>query len=427
MDLINSLEKLTTARSHSYDSLPALMKIAGIEKGSKPEMVEALLRFYQDEQNLLRYWNDLSPFERDLLENYVRSSGVADLSEVRAIYEKHSVVWPPQSYLYRSEFPACLPTASPAKIFFVGRSIPDPLMLWLGQRIPPLPAIYHPVTEEEAARGEDQRLAIGNDFAEQLDRVVRTVNQSKLKTTPSGGMPTKASAIRIEEVFLHREPLPHWLRSMHDIQTVEETSLVYGTVQLMLAAKLLDNVGGYLVVGEGAETFMQLRPSGKCRLLLNAYVKSDRIDELSRNPEMKVRVKRDVPLVGCRETVLRYLADCPAEQWIQTAELFRYMKKTAHFFLERVVGEIEVYDEYDRFYYSGHDWEQVEGRLVETVLFEYLAPIGIVDVILNHVQNVFDTEFQSVLYFRITTLGAGLLGIREIEEPELASLPPDRV
>ncbi|TNJ62272.1 hypothetical protein FE784_31265 [Paenibacillus hemerocallicola] len=256
-----------------------------------------------------------------------------------------------------------------------------------------------------------------------MDRVIRTVNQSKLKTTPSGGMPTKASAIRIEEVFLHREPLPSWHRSMHDIRTVEETSLVYGTVQLMLAAKLLDNVGGYLVVGEGAETFMQLRLSGKCRLLLNAYVKSDRIDELSRNPEMKVRVESNIPLVNCRETVLRYLAECPAEQWIQTAELLRYMKKTAYFFLEHVVGEIEVYDEYERLYYPGHEWEQVEGRLIETVLFEYLAPIGIVDVILSHVENLFDTEFLSVLYFRITPLGAGLLGIREMTEPELAEPP----
>ncbi|TNJ62273.1 hypothetical protein FE784_31270 [Paenibacillus hemerocallicola] len=166
MDLINSLEKLTTARSQSQDSLPFLMKIAGIEIGykRKAEMVEALLRFYQDEQNLLRYWNDLSPFERDLLEDYVRSSGVSDLSEVQAIYEKHNVAWPPHSYLYRSEFPACLPTASPAKIFFVGRSIPDPLMFWLGRRIPPLPAVYHPVTEA-AAQGADQWLVIGNDFA----------------------------------------------------------------------------------------------------------------------------------------------------------------------------------------------------------------------------------------------------------------------
>jgi hypothetical protein len=51
--------------------------------------------------------------------------------------------------------------------------------------------------------------------------------------------------------------------------------------------------------------------------------------------------------------------------------------------LEKVVGTIYTYDDYERYYYPDHNyWEKEEGRFIEVVLIEYLASMGMVDLLI---------------------------------------------
>lgn len=78
-----------------------------------------------------------------------------------------------------------------------------------------------------------------------------------------------------------------------------------------------------------------------------------------------------------------------------------------------MTGGVFIYNEYERAYYSrDHGWREIEGRLVEVMLLEYLSAMGIVDVAYTvGEEGDYETkEYLSVKYLRLTPLGAYVLG-----------------
>lgn len=114
--------------------------------------------------------------------------------------------------------------------------------------------------------------------------------------------------------------------------------------------------------------------------------------------------------------VLKYLAQCPENSWISMSELLHFIKKNDRKYLTDVVGEILSYDDYHREYYSGnHSWREVDGRFVEDTFLEYLSAMGIVDVAVSGIpyDDFRDDKYFTVEYFRLTKLGAFVLGVTD--------------
>lgn len=296
-------------------------------------MVEALRRFYSDEQNLLLYWRRLSGLEKELMEEYIRSSCVLDSEEIGAIYEKHGQKWSYSTgYSWYGEV-ELFEVDSPARVFYLNNRVPEPIFETLQKWVEPIEIKYHPVPEAQVSEAADQILASGIDFEEDFTRAIRLINSSKLKAT-GGGLPTKASAVKLQETLLHKEPLFPG-EGFGDIRTVDQTTWIYGTAQLLIAAKLMKATDGTLVPGPKVKAFLPQDPVGKCKWLLQAYLDAAGVQELHRIRELKVKTRRQAHLKNCRESVLRFLQECPVNEWVSTEQLLHFIKKTErHFFTE---------------------------------------------------------------------------------------------
>lgn len=71
-----------------------------------------------------------------------------------------------------------------------------------------------------------------------------------------------------------------------------------------------------------------------------------------------------------------------------------------------------TYDDYSREYDEGqHGWEEIEGRMIQVMLQEYLAVMGIVDVAVDPVEDGYGCNYFEVPFYRLTKLGAHVLGV----------------
>lgn len=428
---IEELEALTMGKRDGNRSLPNMLKIAGIPKGKKikEDMVKAMYDFYKNEDNLLQYWNRLEGLEKELLQQYVLHSRYLEWEQLQQIFTNYGQALDrPYSYSWEGTV-ACFPENSAARLFFVGSSIPDSLFNWLRQRIPPDPVSYHPVAAETVIANSEFTLAFGETSHHQFVRMIRTAGQFKLKATASA-LPTKAAAVKFLESLQQIEPFPSGYGSISNIRTFEQTTIIYGMYMILDAAGVLISRNGEIIVGPMAKHFLQLESTDQITFLRDAYLQSIRIMEWNRIPEIKAKVQYSAYLLSARQVLLDHLAECPPLEWIPTSELLHYVKKNNRQFMSKCVGEIFTYDDYDRDYHRGqYDWIELEGRIIEVMLLEYWTVLGIVETAVSSEENFYGTPFFRVNYFRITKLGAALLGMSEPEETDVSakSTPPSGI
>jgi hypothetical protein len=394
--------------------LPILLKLAGLRhtKMRKAEMVAELNAYLSNEDNIIALWSRLHGLDKELMEEYVRSSQVMETEEIKHIFKKYDKQ--PSWNFYSQYFVELLEESSPARLFFIGLKIPSPIFAVLHKLVKPID-IRFTLVKEQFEDEVDYILSLGSGFERDFIAIVKLANNSKLRTTKGSGMPTKGAAIQMNEVLECKEPLIE----LEDIRNVEQTTRIYGITQLLLAASVLRDDNGVLALGLDAESFLAGSHIDKGRLLLEAYLNDGRIDELGRIREIKAQTQRRAHYKSCRELILDYLRLCPVNEWIAVQELLYYIKKKDRNFLALVTGEILTYDSYHRCYCIQHGWDEIEGRFVEVALLEYLSAIGMVDIGFVYSENEEYFNFEKVLYFRLNEFGAYLLGINDAYESGL--------
>ena len=182
------------------------------------------------------------------------------------------------------------------------------------------------------------------------------------------------------------------------------------------------------------------------QLLLDAFetwTASDSVDELDRISAIRgLRSANTLlsPSYSRRERVIEALSWCPTGVWIDIEEFFRAIKiwqldfpveLTAYSNLR--VGSGNYWGEYwgDATSY----WRITHGLYVLVVLWEYLATIGAIDIsYLPPDEAEYDTRtyfdelyyslYDGLRYFRITDLGAYLLGQESAYAPPSQARPP---
>lgn len=392
------------------NSLKSLMRIASLKAAStrKADLISTLDSYLSDERNVAKIWNRLKPAEKELLEEFISSRGNIDYDEIRAILGKYNL--PRRNYYSFSDIFA---QNSLARLFFIGKGIPRPIYKILRKFLQPLEIKYTALKESALNKNNELAvIAVGESFAEDCINYIKLTNKAKLRTTKGSGLPTKAAMLKINEVLANKEPLIG-SASLEDYRVIEQTQSIYGLSQLLLHACILENNDGVLNVGKEADDFLRLNHAGKCRMLLQGYLEAGGIFELDRIRSLRARTDFQPTPTQAREVILKHLRACPVGRWVALPELLQFMKKNNRDFLSNLVGEVEIYDAYERYYYSGnHSWHEIEGRFVQVVLLEYLANIGIVDLMVSvDCDDYGENEYFSVHYLRLTPLGAHVLGV----------------
>ena len=146
----------------------------------------------------------VTPFERDLLEERIRSAGPLDESEITSIAKKHGRILPKdKTYNFLELFGE----HSAARLLFISRgpSIPGIFLTALRKHVQPHEEKYLPVetfSQEEGIIGE---IVLREGFKDDIVRLIRLVNTTKLTTTKESIYPTKAAAVKINGALGNKE------------------------------------------------------------------------------------------------------------------------------------------------------------------------------------------------------------------------------
>jgi hypothetical protein len=195
---------------------------------------------------------------------------------------------------------------------------------------------------------------------------------------------------------------------------------------LIQAAGLAQLAGTRLQLTRAGRNALSEPAAGTIRTLWTKWMGTTILDELARIDCVKGQTgkgKRGLTAVAVRrEAIAGSLARCPSGRWVATEEFLRYMRATGkHFSLG----------------YDGND-RILTGRYLFTVLLEYAATLGLIDVALIPPAGArrdfrqmwgaddlpFFSRYDGLMYFRLTPLGAWCLGVDSDYQPAPVEVKP---
>ncbi|OCA96479.1 helicase-associated domain-containing protein [Clostridium beijerinckii] len=422
-------EMIETMTTYGSLELPDYLKIAGIKMTSrrKADMVKALYDYLSNKENIINIWKCTIPKEKELISEFIRAGGTLEYREIKEIVSKYEINQEKMLFGYSgygNGIQKYFYSESRANLLFIKGKMPIEIYNILKEIVEPIEVKFlaENLDVDKYLCDEDDSalISIREDFEKELTSIIKLVNSTKLKVTQASQMPNKTAMIKINEALIHKDIF--FDQDISEVRIIDNTTRIYGISKLLLESKILQSENGNLILGKMAEEFLTMNTVEKCKEILNAYIFAKDIDELKRIKELKVKTEYYGNYANCRNLILNYLEKVPIDKWINIEQLLRYIKKLDRNFLRKEVGTIYTYSDYERYYYPDQNyWEEEAGRFIELVLMEYLTAIGMVDVLIKQDYTDYDIEYFKVTYFKLTSLGAHILGINKdykIEEIE---------
>ncbi|GEP63498.1 hypothetical protein CBE01nite_12660 [Clostridium beijerinckii] len=422
-------EMIETMTTYGSLELPDYLKIAGIKMTSrrKADMVKALYDYLSNKENIINIWKCTIPKEKELISEFIRAGGTLEYREIKEIVSKYEINQEKMLFGYSgygNGIQKYFYSESRANLLFIKGKMPIEIYNILKEMVEPIEVKFLAenlgVDKYLCDEDDSALISIREDFEKELTSIIKLVNSTKLKVTQASQMPNKTAMIKINEALIHKDIF--FDQDISEVRIIDNTTRIYGISKLLLESKILQSENGNLILGKMAEEFLTMNTVEKCKEILNAYIFAKDIDELKRIKELKVKAEYYGNYANCRNLILNYLEKVPINKWINIEQLLRYIKKLDRNFLRKEVGTIYTYSDYERYYYPDQNyWEEEAGRFIEVVLMEYLTAIGMVDVLIKQDYTDYDIEYFKVTYFKLTSLGAYILGINKdykIEEIE---------
>ncbi|MBX3054196.1 MAG: hypothetical protein KF753_22175 [Caldilineaceae bacterium] len=213
-----------------------------------------------------------------------------------------------------------------------------------------------------------------------------------------------------------------------DVEKAEEAILPYGLTVFCDQSGLTTYKG---TLDELANTFLA---TNDAHLLLEAFeswAEKGTYDEIDRIQAIRGLRSRGIRLTSPasrREKIMEALSWCPTGVWISIADFYRAIR-VWHFDFDLENGTDKLYVGYrgsQRWYESWasaeNQWLLTTGLYINTILMEYLAAIGAIDIVYTYPEyeifpgqaynydELIYSRYDGLLYFRINPLGAYLFG-----------------
>ena len=200
---------------------------------------------------------------------------------------------------------------------------------------------------------------------------------------------------------------------------------------LFQAGGLAEPAGAKLRLSAAGRRALGIPWAQTLRQLWERWAKSTLLDELQRIEVIRGQTgngRRGLTVVAGRRTaVAQALAECPVGRWVQTDELFRFMRASGtDFEVTRNPWSLYVAEkQYGSLGYDGSGgWNILQARYALCVLFEYVATLGMLDVACvspvgarNDYHDLWGTDdleffsrYDGLAFVRLTALGAYCLG-----------------
>jgi len=213
---------------------------------------------------------------------------------------------------------------------------------------------------------------------------------------------------------------------------------------LLQAAGLMQRQGSKSALTPAGRKALGAAPAGVLRTLWQKWIKSSLLDEFSRVDAIKGQKAKGRVMTAVaprREAIEMALQDCPVGAWVDVDHLLRHMVaagdefefEVAHDPWKLYLGEAQ----YGSLGYAGsHGWNLLQLRYLLCLLFEYAAPLGLVDVAYvsplearNDYRGLWGADdlpylsrYDGLCHIRLTALGAYCLGLVKDYTPAAAPI-----
>jgi hypothetical protein len=262
---------------------------------------------------------------------------------------------------------------------------------------------------------------------EDVCAVLRLCDTGRLRCSEKTRRPAAATVVEVARTLSTGDFYP------------EEAISAFAWPLLVQAGGLAEITGGKLQLTAKGRAALGKPAAGVIQALWRSWLTKGLIDEFSRVENIKGQRAANVLTApkARRQKVAEALAAQPVGEWVQIDDLFRQMQRTAWSprvaRSDRALWKLYLQDpQYGSLGYAGFgDWEILEGRYTLTVLFEYAATLGLIDVAYDEASGARDdyrenwgadyfealSRYDGLRAVRVNDLGAYVLGARRSYTP----------
>ncbi len=402
--------------------------------GRKDELVTAVMHQYQG-LGLSSLWRRLDALEQAAVAEALYSvGGYFDARKFQAKYGRSATFSVKADRRDR-------PTLLSLFLFYEegGRCVPldlrEPLKAFVS---PPKPASLKTVEALPDASITSPFVVrvMENEALGDLSRVLRLVEQGKVKVSDKSRLPgaatTQLLASQLSNGDFYVEP-PKKNAWDQEIGAIKG----FAWPMLLQAGGLAQQEGAKLALSRSGLKALSTQPAEVLRGLWNKWLKNTLLDEFSRVDVIKGQKSKGRVMAAIaprRAAIDEALGHCPMGEWINVDEFGRFMRaEEMDFLVCHDPWRLYISDaHYGALGYQGfHDWEILQLRYLLAVLFEYAAPLGMIDVAYIDPEGArkdfhglwgidelrFLSRYDGLAYFRLTELGAYCLGLRDSYTP----------
>jgi len=411
-------------RYNLYDpSLTDLVKLARLtpKKMVKSELVKELEHFYDNPNNIKAVWEELSLFEKACVADYISSGGYLFKASVEHLAKQ---------YKCKVE---TLQSGSRIGLFFIKGDIPECVNKIIVPYIEKSQGIIEckPVDKEDLE--ELYLFEADEHLFEDLIAIVKFASTGKLKIAKASQCPTKPVMKKMNE-FLYNKEYVTDVFMLEEITKPYQAMRLYGLYQILRAAQVLDVEETTIIMGVKANAFLMSNHKEQMELLLQGYINNSFYNEIERirGERFETYLYSNFPKV--RKALLQAIGGAPVDIWISLDSVSEMLFKYNRTFLMDQVRQISIkpsgYSYYGNEHFEG-DWDRLERAYMDIVFLEGLVPLGIVEVAVQ--DSAIEDEYTGdyierleVVYFKLTKLGAYLLGASEdYEDPTTKDKAPN--
>lgn len=401
------------------DELTRLCKIAQIKgrSGYKDTKVEKLCEFYSNENWAKEIYESLSKCDKEIMKCMIQNKYHPDDSQIEAILKKNKS----KNHYYSSSY---FDTNSKAKLFFIehGR-IPSEFRLQLDKLVKPLKVEIKPIDEKIEPEDFYANIVGRDNRVQDIDEFIKFINVNKIKATKAKEQMPKSSILKIYKTLQYGEILRNDEIEIDNIRNIEDTIITNSIMNLLTSSLIIRVKKGQFYVEElFCEDYQKLNKVEKVQFLLDKYTREDSIfiNECDRIQSANFHIENRLLEFGrARKIIIEYLKKCPINEWIDMSDFKKCMRINEYGFLRPYTGEVLIKDQYYNEYYQIASHNELENSFIDIVFMEYLATLGIVDVVLDSCTDEYGyKEFLSVEYFKITEFGSYVLGSNKDEYDE---------
>lgn len=290
--------------------------------------------------------------------------------------------------------------------------------------------------------GEEEGLTVRlTEYESLLDlkAMLHLAEQGNLKVSDKTGMPSATGSLEIHACLSGGDFYPQDVACAPKEWSHEQQ---IGHIKPVAWALLLQNAGWISHAGSKSKLSpagikaLRQAPHDNIRALWNQWLPNSKNDEFNRVNDIKGQStkKHMTAKPPRREAIVDALSECPVGRWIDVEDFSNFMQATNRDF-EITSNPWHLYlceHRYGNFDFSGYgEWNILQFRYILTVLFEYAATLGLIDIAYVHPDGARDdfrgqwgaddmkwlSRYDGLRAFRITDLGAWCLGLTEVFTP----------